>query len=328
MAGSTQDVLCSNCAALDLSLSSFDTPDEFKKQNYELDDDWDDYTELGPLQDIISRSDCPLCRLVTKITRDRGDEWTEAHVCWSREGCSDDGSIHRRHLQVGIEDGGPLLPRIMPFCDGEERLLQGRQIGDQIDFAKIRQWMNCCDEKHETSCHGSIESTMTRDNLIVIDCHELCLVPISSEENYVALSYVWGAKTSLQTVETNFPLFQQLKGLEPYLDDMGATIKDSIELVEAIGERYLWVDSLCIVQDNTELKLKVMSTMADIYQQAILVIIAASGSDCEAGLPGVRPHTRTGAQDVEYINQELSLTSVPDLVGFMEISVYRQRAWT
>jgi hypothetical protein len=59
-----------------------------------------------------------------------------------------------------------------------------------------------------------------------------------------------------------------------------------------IGERYLWVDSLCIVQDDPQEKHGQIANMDAIYGNAILTINAAAGQDANAGLPGVRPLSR------------------------------------
>ena len=68
-------------------------------------------------------------------------------------------------------------------------------------------------------------------------------------------------------------------------------VRDAIQFVAAMGERYLWVDCLCIVQDNTENKHKNISQMDRIYASAVFTIVA-SGESGDHPLPGVRPGTR------------------------------------
>ena len=67
-----------------------------------------------------------------------------------------------------------------------------------------------------------------------------------------------------------------------------ATIKDAIEFTAAIGERYLWVDSLCIVQDDGNAKMVQIMAMDQIYSGSVMSIIANDGTSCRDGLPGVR----------------------------------------
>ena len=65
------------------------------------------------------------------------------------------------------------------------------------------------------------------------------------------------------------------------------TIRHAIELVGLLGERYLWVDRLCICQDDEETKASQIDIMGDIYGNALVTIIAASGWDANHGLRGI-----------------------------------------
>jgi len=55
-----------------------------------------------------------------------------------------------------------------------------------------------------------------------------------------------------------------------------------------MGERYLWVDALCIIQDDSMDKEWQIARMGSIYSSAVFTIVAACGVDADAGLPGVR----------------------------------------
>lgn len=54
-----------------------------------------------------------------------------------------------------------------------------------------------------------------------------------------------------------------------------------------LGERYLWVDALCIVQDDNASKQSMIERMHVIYQNAFLTLFVATGTDANAGLSGV-----------------------------------------
>ena len=54
------------------------------------------------------------------------------------------------------------------------------------------------------------------------------------------------------------------------------TISDAIQLMLHIGKRYLWVDSLCIKQDDENDKKKQLTIMDSIYTNAEFVVVDAA----------------------------------------------------
>lgn len=67
-------------------------------------------------------------------------------------------------------------------------------------------------------------------------------------ERYGALSYSWGmASQPVMTSKRNLSAFRD----RPPHDRLPQTIKDAIMIAWKLGIRYLWVDSLCIVQDSS-----------------------------------------------------------------------------
>lgn len=67
-------------------------------------------------------------------------------------------------------------------------------------------------------------------------------------------------------------------------DQLPQTIQDAILLVTRLGYRYLWVDSLCIVQDSKSSWQLNASAMHLIYGNAEFTICAADGKDSSVGL--------------------------------------------
>lgn len=63
------------------------------------------------------------------------------------------------------------------------------------------------------------------------------------------------------------------------------TIRDAMFFVQRLGERYLWADMLCIVQDD-EQKLAEIANMGAIYAQASITIVASDGDNADDGLRG------------------------------------------
>lgn len=73
-----------------------------------------------------------------------------------------------------------------------------------------------------------------------------------------------------------------------------------MKVVNDMNKDYLWVDSLCILQDDDADKMRFINCMGTIYREADMTIIALCGEDAYAGLPGVREDKpRIRQQEIE-----------------------------
>ncbi|KAF2810996.1 uncharacterized protein BDZ99DRAFT_354634, partial [Mytilinidion resinicola] len=108
----------------------------------------------------------------------------------------------------------------------------------------------------------------------------------SSSDRYLALSYVWGQISMLQTKKDNFSDLQEPGSISDQNPGIALTTRDAIKFTRDSGCRYLWVDSLGIIQDDHEQKHQQIAQMDIVYSQACMTIIAASGADANSGLPG------------------------------------------
>jgi hypothetical protein len=106
-----------------------------------------------------------------------------------------------------------------------------------------------------------------------------------------------------------------------------AVITDAMLLTAEIGERYLWIDSLCIIQDDVTKRHATINNMNLIYGNAILTIIAAEGSAATAGLPGVGTRPRSQKQEHAVVGPHLKLI-VPHSLKTLGRTTWATRAWT
>jgi hypothetical protein len=121
-------------------------------------------------------------------------------------------------------------------------------------------------------------------------------------------------------LKSNVASLEQEGGL--HIDQLPQTIQDAMILMSQIQERYLWVDSLCIVQDDKDVKRSQIATMNQIYQGAYATIIAASGNDANAGLPGVRSGTRRWLQNMECARSDTGQSSTRTLYMCLSLLVF------
>lgn len=112
---------------------------------------------------------------------------------------------------------------------------------------------------------------------------------------YLCLSHRWGTQAFLCTTTSNFATHKD--GIS--LDDLPITFREAVDFTRKLGLRYIWIDSLCIVQDDVEDWRVQSSKMADIYANAYLTISAAHADGPRAGLfsalkPDMRAHRLSG----------------------------------
>lgn len=124
---------------------------------------------------------------------------------------------------------------------------------------------------------------------------------------YTALSYCWGAnqaehfKTTKQTVARLFEGFS--------LEELPMTLQDAVWTTVKLGLRYLWVDALCIVQDDDYDKAHEISMMPSIYSQAVVNIAASRASGAGQGFLGLRDLAALGLQ-TRFVLPAMSFTGL------------------
>ncbi|PKY04370.1 HET-domain-containing protein [Aspergillus campestris IBT 28561] len=99
------------------------------------------------------------------------------------------------------------------------------------------------------------------------------------QARYIALSHRWGGTKTLTTTSTT--LERRLSGIR--WDELPKTFQDAVQIARLLHVRYLWIDSLCIIQDDTEDWNRESSKIADVYGQAYLTIAAAFSTGSSSG---------------------------------------------
>jgi hypothetical protein len=96
---------------------------------------------------------------------------------------------------------------------------------------------------------------------------------------YAALSYVWGGPQAFCTLQSNVASHSS----QISLSTLPQTIQDAVFCAHKLGLKYLWVDSLCIIQDSTDDWEREIANMAQIYKNAFVTISAAKAKGCHEG---------------------------------------------
>jgi len=165
--------------------------------------------------------------------------------------------------------------------------ISGRDIsanaGDDMCFELARRWRDACQQHHGAACPQVVPHKMPTRLLDVgpLDgSHEPRLRDTGNKNGeWVALSHCWGTQSSFKTVSTNFLARQTQISFE----EMPQTFRDAVVVTRRLGYRYLWIDSLCIIQNDHSDWLKESVCMRDYYQHAVVTISADSASSDQAG---------------------------------------------
>lgn len=151
--------------------------------------------------------------------------------------------------------------------------------GSDTAVARVHSWLQDCVEMHE-SCSSNRDGALP-DRVLQIDGPEHVKLHITSNERlpYVCLSHCWGSQEILITTSAN--LDQHKMGIS--WGKLPKTFQDAISFTHKLGIKYIWVDSLCILQNSAKDWHQQGSKMADIYENAALTIAAAVSANPKGG---------------------------------------------
>ncbi|KAF1990533.1 HET-domain-containing protein [Aulographum hederae CBS 113979] len=166
------------------------------------------------------------------------------------------------------------------------------QLGFDNRVSTIRSWITECTESHP-KCKGnnlSFRPLAARyidvgvgvggqtNNIRLVSTRSI--LEKCQGFGYLALSYCWGG--------VDIPVKTTTKRYAKYhecilFDDLPKTFQDVVTVTRAVGVRYLWIDSLCIVQDDTRDWQREAAKMASIFGAALLTISATASQNCNSG---------------------------------------------
>jgi hypothetical protein len=100
-----------------------------------------------------------------------------------------------------------------------------------------------------------------------------------SPVRYAALSYCWGPIEQPSTTKSNVALrYNNFQYRE-----FPQALQDAILMTRMLGLDYLWIDAICIVQDDKEEWAGEAARMGDIYSMAHVVLAATAANSATEG---------------------------------------------
>lgn len=101
---------------------------------------------------------------------------------------------------------------------------------------------------------------------------------------YIALSHCWGSAEAANQMPrtTSRNISQHREGIA--VSSLTRTFQDAVDLTVKLGLQYIWIDSLCIIQDDEEDWMKECPRMMYVYGLAYLVVAATAAENGGKGL--------------------------------------------
>ncbi|KAI0914585.1 heterokaryon incompatibility protein-domain-containing protein [Ustulina deusta] len=147
----------------------------------------------------------------------------------------------------------------------------------EAGFARSSQWIRECTQSHVVC--NSRRSTPLPSRVVDVGDSDRAQIKLYETQNeparYMCLSHCWGTAQIIKT--TTATLQQHKKGI-PWAG-LSTTFQHAITFARKLGIRYVWIDSLCIIQDSDHDWRAESSRMATIYENSYITLAATkSGS--------------------------------------------------
>ncbi len=170
----------------------------------------------------------------------------------------------------------------------------------------VRRWLLVCESEHQTCSHNRRTNSggdpWFPSRLIDVrsttgdDGHERYLLIETATtrpegSRYLTLSHVWGSAR-----EDQQPAYRTLRHnygdrTNPAIgirrDELPPCFVDAIDVTKKLGEHYIWIDSLCIVQDNDRDWEVEAGRMSDVYRNSYCSLSATASSSSRDRFPAL-----------------------------------------
>lgn len=250
-------------------------------------------SEYHDLQCFSQTLNDPELRMTTVDTKPYlGDEWPDVHVTgYGLSNRYEDHEDTGRPMDVRCEtlagcfteEHDPAVVASVPWM---------RQLGpntaSEPTFDVARGWLHQCLSQRESLTDFEHPSWTTEEirlkqhveemsaevpaRLIDLGQRPIRLVETTKDDRYATLSYCWGKFAHTPWVTTCANLSMRLHCLQR--ERLPLTLRDALQIAERLGIRYLWVDALCIVQDDEGDWASQAAKMGGIYAGSVVTIAA------------------------------------------------------
>lgn len=156
-------------------------------------------------------------------------------------------------------------------------------MASEANFDFARRCLSACQNEHIKCLKKYTPELPTRVIDVGAKNYDQSLRLIATQEesgSYVALSHCWGGQVSPLLLSDNIDHFKNAIRFQ----DLPANFQDAVIITRKLGIRYLWIDSLCIVQDSKQDWEQESQKMGFYYGNSTLTIYASCAGTSASGI--------------------------------------------
>ena len=167
----------------------------------------------------------------------------------------------------------------------EHPVLSGTGSSETLNM--VRQWLQKCLKEHRKCTKQAPSSKFTPSRLVDVGSHQDKHWKLSTsldrstedEPPYLTLSHQLGSGYFVKLLLSTYNEMRHGQ----LVSELPKTFQDAIMVTKRLGQRYIWIDSLCIIKDSYEDWLQEASSLRDIYSHSVMNIASLSVSSSETG---------------------------------------------
>ncbi|KAI1130401.1 HET-domain-containing protein [Nemania abortiva] len=176
-----------------------------------------------------------------------------------------------------------------PRSDWRRQLPSPATLSDE-NVARIKRWIKSCLDSHSQCFNTQTTEHWIPSRLLEIDHgdHGLEIRLVESSDlrpwagiKFAALSHVWGNQNPSPLCLLSSNLYEFKHGIQE--SELPKNFVDAAHVCVRLGLRYLWIDSLCIIQDSLGDWREQAILMHLVYRYALVTIVATSVTSCHDG---------------------------------------------
>lgn len=193
-------------------------------------------------------------------------------------------------------------------------------------LALLNRWLDDC-KTHHKGCNRSTSKSPLPTRVVDVgtkDSDPFLYTSIGENADYITLSYAWGGDVLSKTIKSN--LRERQESLPE--STLPQAFRDAFIIARGLNIRYIWIDALCIVQDDLDDWLRESVLMCQVYENCTLTISATKSNKCESGFlqPRVNPEQEIGTY-MDAVERPLHVRVAQSNVRQIQ-GPLNDRAWT